>query len=76
MSDLRNRGIDSGLAEDVLAELAPDWRAMAREAFRKKFRGADMSDQKARMKACRYLASRGFSSSEAYAAIGGDDFME
>ena len=76
VSDLRNRGIDSGLAEDVLAELAPDWRAMAHEAFRKKFRGADMSDQKARMKACRYLASRGFSSSEAYAAIGGDDFME
>ena len=34
VSDLRNRGIDSGLAEDVLAELAPDWRAMAREAFR------------------------------------------
>ena len=72
----RNSGhqcIDSGTAEEILSALSPDWSEMAREAFRKKFRGADMSDPKMRVKAFRFLAARGFSSDEASAALGGGD---
>lgn len=73
MADLRTKGIDSGTAEEILSALSPDWSEMAREAFRKKFRGADMSDPKMRVKAFRFLAARGFSSDEASAALGGGD---
>ena len=70
--DLQRRGIDRVLVDAVLAphQEAGELDAAAIEAARKKFARIDLADAKARAKALRWLLSRGYSSAQAYAALG------
>jgi regulatory protein len=69
--DLGQRGIDRQLIEALLAEHQDDGAldAAAVDAARKKFARIDLDDAPARAKAMRWLLSRGYSSSQADAAL-------
>jgi regulatory protein len=75
-ADLRQRGIDSGLIDEVLLELATDWRALAREVRSKKFGLAMPQSYSDKAKQMRFLQYRGFSQAEIESAMGdrGDDY--
>lgn len=59
-AELRQRGIDEVLVTEVFAEQGVDWVEAARQVFDKKFRGVDLSDQKARAKCMRFMQYKGF----------------
>lgn len=69
--DLARRGIDRALVDAVLAEHldAGALDAAAIDAARSKFARVDLDEAKARAKAMRWLLSRGYSSSQADAAL-------
>ena len=75
-ADLRQRGVDSGLIDEVLQELSTDWRALARDVRRKKFGPAMPRSYLDKAKQMRFLQYRGFSQSEIESAVGdrGDDY--
>jgi regulatory protein len=69
--DLFQRGVDRALVDSALAEHV-DSGALddaAIEAARRKFARVGLDDEKAKAKALRWLLSRGYSSSQAYAAL-------
>ena len=73
--ELGERGLDAGLIDDVLEEVAQDWFELARQIRLKKF-GPDLpQDFKAKARQMRFLQYRGFESSHIQAAISphGDD---
>lgn len=73
--DLGERGLDSGLIAEVLAESSQDWFALARDVRRKKF-GHDLPDDfKAKARQMRFLQYRGFEQGQVQAAVSshGDD---
>ena len=59
-AELRQRGIDEALIAEVFSEQGVDWLEAARQVFDKKFRGVDLSDQKARAKCMRFMQYKGF----------------
>jgi regulatory protein len=75
-ADLRQRGVDSGLIDEVLQELSTDWRALAREVRRKKFGSALPRSFSDKAKQMRFLQYRGFSQAEIESALRdrGDDY--
>ena len=73
--ELGERGVDDGLIEAALAEVAADWFALARQVRDKKFgpeRPRDFSEKARQM---RFLQYRGFESAQIQAAVSshGDD---
>ncbi|MCW2949132.1 MAG: putative recombination regulator RecX [Thermoleophilia bacterium] len=70
--DLAQRGVDRTIIAAALepANEAGALDAGAIDAARKKFARLDLADAKVRAKALRWLLGRGFTSSQAYAALG------
>ena len=58
--DLRQRGVDDGLARDALAEADVDWRERLAEVHRKRFGTAPPADRREQARRARFLAQRGF----------------
>ncbi len=75
-ADLRQRGIDTRLIDEVMRELSTDWRALAREVRQKKFGPAVPRSFAEKAKQMRFLQYRGFSHAEIESAVGdrGDDY--
>lgn len=67
--DLQQRGIEKSVIEAVLAEVDVDWSARACQVRQRKF-GVDLPlTPKDKARQLRFLAARGFSAADAYAAI-------
>lgn len=60
LAELRQRGVDEVLVAEVFSGQGIDWNEAARQVFDKKFRGVDLSNQKARAKCMRYMQYKGF----------------
>ena len=73
LQELKQRGIESHLIENVLAELSVDWFALAREVRHKKFGQAMPGDFKEKAKQMRFLQYRGFEQSQLQAAFSDGD---
>ncbi len=58
--ELRQRGIDSALAAQALADSEADWDARLREVYRKRFGTAPPADRREQARRARFLAQRGF----------------
>jgi len=73
--DLGERGLDSGLINEVLIASRQDWSELARDVRRKKFGQNLPDDFKAKAKQMRFLQYRGFEQAEVQAAVSshGDD---
>ena len=69
-ADLRQRGIESGLIDEVLGALSPDWRALAIDVRRKKFGSGLPENFSDKAKQMRFLQYRGFSQAEIESAVG------
>lgn len=74
-ADLRQRGVDSGLVDEVLNKLSIDWRELAREVRRKKFGPAMPRSFSDKARQMRFLQYRGFTQADIESAMGnhGDD---
>jgi len=60
--ELREKGVDSGVISRFVDDSDVLWCDLARDAWRKKFRGTVPADARERAKQMRFLHSRGFSS--------------
>ncbi len=67
--ELKQKGIAAELLEMALAEQAPDWFALARASWSRRFRQGPTGERKELARQMRYLLQRGFSQEEARAAI-------
>lgn len=65
---LRERGVSSALISMAIEAAEVDWQSLAREALEKKF-GQPPASLKEKSKQLRFLASRGFSAEQSYAAL-------
>ena len=68
-ADLGQRGIASGLIEDVLEESGEDWRALARETREKKFGRSQPVEFRDKARQMRFLQYRGFEPDQIQAAV-------
>jgi regulatory protein len=75
-AELRQRGIDAALVDEVLQDLASRWIELAREVRRKKFGETVPGNFAEKARQMRFLQYRGFSQSQIESAVGGngDDF--
>ena len=70
--ELRQKGVDSNLVEQVLAEVDVDWRELAQEALERRFRqpSAEIKgDMKEKAKRVRYLQYRGFYPDDVFSLV-------
>ena len=67
--ELGERGLDAGMIEDVLEDLAEDWCALARMVRDKKFGPELPRDFKDKARQMRFLQYRGFDSGHIQAAM-------
>jgi regulatory protein len=58
--ELRERGVADGLIEAHLDTEAPEWAALAREQYRRRYAGAAPEDYRERARRARFLEGRGF----------------
>ncbi|MGJ8525136.1 Regulatory protein RecX [Halomonadaceae bacterium LMG 33818] len=65
---LRERGVSSALISMAIEAAEVDWQILAREALEKKF-GQPPASLKEKSKQLRFLAARGFSAEQSYAAL-------
>ncbi len=72
-ADLRERGIAATLIADSVKINAPQWRAAAQEAQRKRFGRSPASDYRKRVQQGRFLQQRGFTMEQITAALKGAD---
>lgn len=68
-ADLGQRGLASGLVDDVLAEHSVDWYRLARDVRCKKFGVEHPKDFKEKARQMRFLQSRGFEQGHIQAAV-------
>ncbi|MBU2884779.1 recombination regulator RecX [Gilvimarinus agarilyticus] len=66
--ELRQKGVDSSLIEQALAEADADWRELARERLERKF-PRPATDLKEKAKRMRYLQYRGFFPDDIFALV-------
>lgn len=71
--ELARRGVDTGAADEAIAAAAPQWRALAADARRRKFGDAAPEDRAAWQRQARFLTQRGFPSDVVYRVLGDDD---
>lgn len=69
-TELRQRGIDAAVVDDVLADLDPVWAGIAREVRRKKFGERKPGNFPEKARQMRFLKYRGFSQSQIESAVG------
>ncbi len=62
--ELRAKGVDDPVIDAVLAELAPDWQAVAEQACQRKFGDAPIANRNDYARRWRFLAQRGFDSEQ------------
>lgn len=67
--EMRSKGVDGELAEQVLETLDPDWQTLATEQVRRRFPDSS-TDPNVWLKACRFLQRRGFDGRVTQAAVG------
>ncbi|RKR06762.1 regulatory protein [Kushneria sinocarnis] len=67
-SELRQRGLDTALIGETLAQSATDWFELACQALRRRFEGPG-SDRREQARRLRFLASRGFDGEQGYHAL-------
>ena len=67
--ELVERGLDAGLVDEVLEEIAEDWFELARATRHKKFGSAAPTDFKEKARQMRFLQYRGFESDHIQAAM-------
>ena len=70
--ELRGKGVDSALVDQVLATQKGAWAAGAAEARRKRFGAAPPKDMRERARQARFLQQRGFTMEDIRAALKGD----
>ena len=68
-ADLGQRGIPTGLVDDVLEEAGADWRALARETREKKFGRPQPAEFRDKARQMRFLQYRGFEPDQIQAAV-------
>ena len=68
-SDLRERGIASGVTENGLEDADQDWYASARQVRVKKFGSQQPADFNEKSRQMRFLQSRGFDTDHIQAAV-------
>ena len=75
-AELRQRGIDAGLVEEVLQDLDDRWVELARDVRYKKFGERLPGNFAEKARQMRFLQYRGFSQSQIESAVGdnGDDY--
>lgn len=71
--ELRERGIDDGLAEPILAEWEDQWVVLAHRAYSKKFGSRQCDDHRERARRARFLQYRGFSADQFRFVFGADE---
>lgn len=59
-SELRAKGVDSDLIEQVLTKLAIDWQQAAREVYRRKYGNRPIQTSSEYGRRYRFLVQRGF----------------
>ena len=68
--ELRQKGVASAICEQLLAELAQDWAALATQVQKSHFGASPPGDFRAKSKRARYLQARGFEHDHIRAAVG------
>ena len=68
-ADLGQRGIATGLIDDVLGQIEEDWYALARQARKKKFGRSRPADFRDKARQMRFLQYRGFETDQIRAAV-------
>jgi len=68
-ADLREKGVNDGVAEDGIREAEQDWYALAVEVRLKKFGAERPEDFKEKARQMRFLQSRGFDQDQIQAAV-------
>lgn len=76
-AELRQKGLDAALIDEVLQQLSIDWRALASAVRRKKFGAAQPRSFSDKARQMRFLQYRGFTQAEIQSALGdhGDDWQ-
>jgi regulatory protein len=75
-AELRERGIDSGAADEAIDAAEVDWREIARDTRRRRFGTAAPADFRERAKQGRFLQNRGFTHEQIRAALGPGDEID
>lgn len=77
-AELRERGIDRGLVDEMLDRWSGDWQVVLYKVWRKKYSGDPGRDFREREKRTRYLVQRGFTAEQIRAcrAAGDTDGMQ
>ena len=70
-AELGTHGIDEATASTLLAEAAPDWLDLAREALRRRYAGRPAKDRAESLKRAHFLQRRGFPMDVIRAVTGG-----
>lgn len=68
-AELRQRGLDDGVLEDVLAAVEQDWFELARQVRARKFGAARPGDFPEKARQMRFLQYRGFEPAQIQAAV-------
>ncbi|MCS5565658.1 MAG: recombination regulator RecX [Methylococcales bacterium] len=63
-AELRERGIDRGLVDEMLDRWSGDWQVVVYKIWRKKYSGDPRRDFREREKRTRYLVQRGFTAEQ------------
>ncbi len=69
MRDVGQHAIDAEVCEQVLQACAPDWDALARTVYKKKYGDSAVNDYNERARRMRFLQSRGFSAEQIQSAL-------
>ena len=75
-AELRERGVDAGLAAEALTHCAAEWREQIEAVRRKRFGAALPQDIKERARQARFLQYRGFPSEQVMAVLQGEEPVE
>ncbi|HET8705765.1 MAG TPA: regulatory protein RecX, partial [Pseudomonadales bacterium] len=62
--ELKQKGVDAALIDEVISEQSPDWTALARRARERRFGESLPEDRQEVLKQLRYLVGRGFEQSQ------------
>ena len=67
--ELRQQGVDDGVIQQTMENIAPDWYELAQQAYVKKYRGQPVKDFGDKQKRIAFLTRKGFGFDEINQAI-------
>lgn len=73
-ADLGQRGLASGLVDEILQDCDIDWFELASMVRQKKFGNPQPENYKEKARQMRFLQQRGFEQAQIHAAVSGTDF--